>query len=74
MAHPPIRGHNCIFTRPLVHVGFLQSWLAGGFNEKVLNRIMELVDSLKPGTRKLEIIVTGEPRLNDIHEGVSSTV
>ena len=57
-----------------MHVGFLKSWLAGGFDEKVVNRIMELVNSLKPGTRKLEIIVTGEPRLNEIHEGVPSTV
>ena len=73
MAHPPIRGHNCIFTRPLVHVGFLQSWLAGGFNEKVVNRVMGLVNSPKPGTRKLEIIVTGELLLNETHEGVSST-
>ncbi|KAA6428561.1 MAG: hypothetical protein FRX49_01437 [Trebouxia sp. A1-2] len=29
VAHPPVRGHNWLFSRPLVHLGFLRSWLAG---------------------------------------------
>ena len=49
-----------MFTRPLVHVGFLNSWLAGGFNDKVVNRAMEVVNGCKPHTSKLKIYVTGK--------------
>ncbi|DBA74569.1 TPA: hypothetical protein ACH3X2_009444 [Trebouxia sp. C0005] len=59
VAHPPVRGHLIFFSRPLVHVGFLQSWLAGGFNTKVIKRIMEMVDRRQPGSDKLKIIITG---------------
>jgi len=38
----------------------MKSWLAGGFNHKVINRIMQLVNSRKPGSDKLKIYVTGE--------------
>ncbi len=44
----------------MVHVGFMKSWLAGGFNFKVLNRIMQLVNSCKAGAGKRKILVTGE--------------
>ena len=44
----------------MVHVGFMKSWLAGGFNLKVINRIMQLVNSRKAGADKLKILVTGE--------------
>jgi len=57
---PPTRGHKLMGTRPLVHVGFMKSWLAGGFNLKVINRIMQLVNSRKAGADKLKILVTGE--------------
>ncbi len=59
VAHPPVRGHNWMFSRPLVHVGFLQSWLAGAFNDKVVNRTMEVVNSRKPASGKLQILITG---------------
>lgn len=59
VAHPPVRGHNWLFSRPLVHVGFLQSWLAGAFNDKVVNRTMEVVNSRKPASGKLQIMITG---------------
>lgn len=46
-------------TRPLVHLGFLKSWQAGDFNQKVLKRTMDIVQSRKPGSGKLKIYVTG---------------
>ena len=57
--HPPVRGHRLCATQPLVHKGFLKCWQAGGFNHKVIKRIMELVQSSKPGSDKLKIYVTG---------------
>jgi len=65
VAHPPVRGHHWMFTRPLVHVGFLKSWLAGGLNEKVVGRIMQLVNARPehPNSPPLRIYVTGETGL-----------
>ncbi len=50
-----------MFTRPLVHVGFLKSWLAGGLNDKVVGRIMQLVHArpARPHAKPLKIYVTG---------------
>ncbi|DBB14802.1 TPA: hypothetical protein ACH3X3_004411 [Trebouxia sp. C0006] len=61
VAHPPVRGHHWMFTRPLVHVGFLKSWLAGGLNDKVVGRIMQLVHArpARPHAKPLKIYVTG---------------
>ena len=59
VAHPPVRGHPIFFSRPLVHVGFLQSWLAGGFNTKVVNRIMQMVNQRQPGPNELKVYITG---------------
>ena len=54
-----MRGHTLWFTRPLVHGGFLSSWLAGGLNVKVTQRINEIVNNRHPGRDKLHIHVTG---------------
>ncbi|KAA6425605.1 MAG: hypothetical protein FRX49_04502, partial [Trebouxia sp. A1-2] len=61
VAHPPVRGHHWMFTRPLVHVGFLKSWLAGGLNDKVVGRITQLVNARPAGphAKPLKIYVTG---------------
>ena len=59
MAHPPARGHVLCGTRPLVHVGFMRSWLAGGFNEKVIKHIMQLVNRPRLVAGRLKIYVTG---------------
>jgi len=52
-----------MFTRPLVHVGFLKSWLAGGLNDKVVGRVMQLVHTRPAGlhAKPLKIYVTGTP-------------
>lgn len=64
VAHPPVRGHRLCGTQPLVHKGFLKCWQAGGFNHKVIKRIMELVRLRKPGADKLKIYVTGAVQIH----------
>ena len=61
VAHPPVRGHALCGTQPLVHVGFMKAWLAGGFNEKVINHIMQLVNC--PRAESMKIYVTGQIHL-----------
>ena len=60
VAHPPVRGHTLCGTRPLVHGGFMKSWLAGGFNTKVITRVMDLVNMRKPATEPMQIYVAGK--------------
>ncbi|KAA6429424.1 MAG: hypothetical protein FRX49_00818 [Trebouxia sp. A1-2] len=62
IAHPPMRGTNWLGTRPLVHVGFLKSWLAGGLKHKVVSHILEAVRQCKQESRSdqpVKIFVTG---------------
>lgn len=62
--HPPVRGSSLMCTRPLVHHGFIKSWLAGGFNDKVLNHVMSVVDGWNvhdiQSRSRFQIFVTGE--------------
>lgn len=63
VAHPPARGSRLLFTRPLVHVGFLKSWLAGGFNLKVISAVLQAVQhcrSLQSPADKITVFVTGQ--------------
>ncbi|KAL4436515.1 hypothetical protein ABPG75_003654 [Micractinium tetrahymenae] len=46
--HPPLRGSALLRGRPLVHLGFLVSWLFNGYNEKVLQRIRETLEGAQP--------------------------
>ena len=64
MAHPPVRGHALCGTRPLVHVGFIKAWLAGAFNEKVINHVMQLVNRPRSRVHSMKIYVTGQMRLH----------
>ncbi|KAL0050321.1 hypothetical protein WJX82_008957 [Trebouxia sp. C0006] len=62
IAHPPMRGTNWLGTRPLVHVGFLKSWLAGGLKHKVVSHILEAVRQCKQESgsdQPVKIFVTG---------------
>ena len=43
----------------------MKSWLAGSFNVKVINRIMDIVNTRKAGVNELKIYVTGETQ--DLH-------
>ena len=59
-----MRGTNWLGTRPLVHVGFLKSWLAGGLKHKVVSHILEAVCQCKQESRSdqpVKIFVTGMP-------------
>ena len=57
--HPPVRGVWWKMTRPLVHMGFLKSWVAGGLGEKVVQRVKELVDTGCKAGVPVKIYVTG---------------
>ncbi|DBA85888.1 TPA: hypothetical protein ACH3X1_005433 [Trebouxia sp. C0004] len=62
IAHPPRRGRTWLGTRPLVHVGFLKSWLAGGLKVKVVNRVLEAVQQCKQSCKShvpTTVFVTG---------------
>ena len=62
IAHPPRRGTNWLGTRPLVHVGFLKSWLAGGLKYKVIDHILEAVRQCKLESKSQQpvtVFVTG---------------
>ena len=59
-----MRGQKWLGTRPLVHVGFLKSWLAGGFNVKVVNQVLEAVQQCKEQSgsgHPVTVFVTGDP-------------
>ena len=50
-------------TRPLVHVGFLKSWLAGGLNDKVISAVLKAVQQCRQRlslSDKVTVFVTGE--------------
>jgi len=58
-----MRGTNWLGTRPLVHVGFLKSWLAGGLKYKVVSHILEAVQQCKQESESdqpVKIFVTGK--------------
>lgn len=60
--HPPARGKRCMGTRPLVHVGFLTSWLAGGLNQKVTSAVLKAVKHCRSrlsSSDKITVYVTG---------------
>ena len=50
-------------TRPLVHMGFLKSWVAGGLGVKVVQRVKELVENGCKAGVPVKIYVTGGPPL-----------
>ena len=63
IAHPPVRGQTWLGSRPLVHVGFLKSWLAGGLKLKVVNKVLEAVQHCKQHSTSdgpVTVLVTGE--------------
>ena len=57
--HPPARGNLWLGTKPLVHVGFLKSWVAGGLNQRVVGRVSELVRAASAAGTACRIYVTG---------------
>lgn len=62
IAHPPVRGKTWLGTRPMVHVGFLKSWLAGGLKLKVVNQVLEAVQQCKQRSgsdHPITVLVTG---------------
>ena len=56
--HPPRRGRG--LRRPKVHIGFHKSWIANDLDQKVKERVMEIIKDHK-GTTKMYI--TGDQLL-----------
>lgn len=46
-------------SQPLVHGGFLKSWLSGGLHAKVLARVREIVRESTCARENFKIYVTG---------------
>ncbi|KAL3155310.1 hypothetical protein ABBQ38_010874 [Trebouxia sp. C0009 RCD-2024] len=62
IAHPPVRGKTWLGTRPLVHVGFLKTWLADGLKLKVVNQVLEAVQQCKQRSgsdQPITVLITG---------------
>ena len=60
-----MRGQTFLGTRPLVHVGFLKCWLAGGLNVKVVTAVTEAVQHCKQQSKSgqpVTVLVTGRPQ------------
>ncbi|CAL8466201.1 g5737 [Coccomyxa elongata] len=55
--HPPPRGRWG--RRPLVHVGFLRSWLRNGLDMRVKSRVMEIIQSPDFHPTFAHVVVTG---------------
>lgn len=56
---PP--GHFWLGQQPLVHGGFLQSWLSGGLNLAVLRRVRQIVQDSACGIKDFKVYATGKP-------------
>jgi len=55
-------GTTWLGSRPLVHVGFLKSWLAGGLKHKVVSHVLKAVRQCKQESQAdqpVKIFVTG---------------
>lgn len=50
--------HECFL---FAQQGFLRSWQASGFQKKVIDRISEIILSLKDKNKNVRVFVTGEP-------------
>lgn len=57
--HRPVRGNALICTRPRVHAGFLRSWTANEFSERVLRHIGDIVESERMDLSNVRVLLTG---------------
>ena len=60
-SHPPVRGSRWLFTKPMVHRGFLQAWQATGIQQHVLDAVKSILTTypLPPNGRPWRLLVTG---------------
>ena len=63
MPHPPLRGSYWLRSRPMVHGGFLQSWMANGLQARVLALVREIVAQASVSSSDFKVYLTGECRL-----------
>ncbi|KAK9814642.1 hypothetical protein WJX72_009144 [[Myrmecia] bisecta] len=57
--HPPARGSYLLFDRPMVHTGFLDSWLANGLNLRVVECINRVVNAKGTDRDHIKVLITG---------------
>ncbi len=57
--HPPARGSRMLSTRPYVHAGFLRSWTAQGFSDRLTARVRDIVAAMPLKGRRARVYVTG---------------
>ena len=60
MPHPPVRGSYWLRSRPMVHGGFLKSWMANGLQARVLALVREIVAQASVSSSDFKVYVTGE--------------
>ena len=53
------RGRRALGTRPYVHCGFLRSWTAQGFNQRLVARMRDIVAAMPLKGRRARILITG---------------
>ena len=53
-------GRLLLGTQPLVHGGFLQSWLSDGLHKRVLHRVREIIRESTVDREDFHIYVTGQ--------------
>eukprot|EP00803_Ostreobium_quekettii_P001664 evm.model.scf_661.6 EVM.evm.TU.scf_661.6 scf_661:45589-48045(-) len=57
--HPPARGNYWRGTQPLVHKGFLLSWMACDFSMRVLQAVQRVLNSPQFDRSQMRVLVTG---------------
>ncbi|KAK9814194.1 hypothetical protein WJX72_002000 [[Myrmecia] bisecta] len=58
-AHPPLRGNLAMLNRPMVHSGFLASWLANGMNLRVVECVKRVVSGMAANSHNIKVYATG---------------
>lgn len=65
VAHRPSRGRYLLGTKPTVHRGFQQSWHASKLSQRIVARIVELVNTFhKEDPSLFKILVRPQARLH----------
>ncbi len=74
MAHPPERGNYLLGTKPLVHVGFLKTWLAGALNVKVVSHAVKMVQQCKEHSQSAQPVTVYVTGMHMLHASLRKVV
>ena len=56
----------------MVHRGFLRSWRAAGFNERIIGHVRGLIAAHGLDVRSMRVLITGEPCVRPAHATTTS--